>query len=297
MSADINLPTLTGALSLFNDYLVGQKHPGTTIKAYSDDIRRWILWLPTITTIGYPSELTREDIEEYKTYLAREQGCETTTIRRKLASMKRFTKFLVDRGFLQTDIAERVRPPKLGTREPNFLTDKEYKTLLFEAQRRGSLRDYAMLQILVQTGIRVGELVRLKLTDIDWTIPQLVLKGRKHGVDTNLPMPRQAAESLRSYLAIRPPAPVEQVFLSKSARPLDERGVRYIVKFYLNKAGITKKASVHTLRHTYGTHKTAKGMTLKELQYLMGHKKAETTLRYVHLLTTRLKEAQEATSL
>lgn len=288
---------LSRALQRFSDYLVGEKHPGSTVTAYTKDIRHWLDWLATVTVADVTPQLTREDIEEYKTFLAREHGAEATTIRRKLAAIRRFTRFLVDHGLLAVDIAERVKPPKLGTKEPNFLTDQEYKALLFEVHRLGKPRDYAILQLLVQTGLRVGELVRLSLSDIDWTVPQLLLRGRKHGVDTNVPLPRQAADSLKSYLAVRPSGQAVRLFLSKTERPLDERSVRYIVKGYLAKAGITKKASVHTLRHTYGTHKTAKGMTLKELQYLMGHKKAETTLRYVHLATTRLKEAQEATSL
>ncbi len=297
MSSHNKTLSLNEALTLFTDYLVGEKHPETTVRAYTDDVRLWLSWLSSVTTATSISDLTREDIEEYKTFLARERGCEATSIRRKLASIKRLSRFLVDRGLLENDIAEKVKPPRVGTKEPNFLSQAEYKALLFEAQRRGRLRDLAILQLFVQTGVRVGELVRLKLSDVDWTVPQLVLKGRKHGVDTNLPIPRQATEALKAYLAVRPPSPIEEIFLSKSSRALDERSVRYMVKYYLAKAGITKKASVHTLRHTYGTHKTAKGMTLKELQYLMGHKKAETTLRYVHLVTTRLKEAQEATAL
>ena len=297
MNTDIKPLDLKEALNRFGDYLTGESHPQTTIRAYTDDIRRWLEWLATVTVSEQTDDLERQDIEEYKTYLAREQGSEATTIRRKLAAIKRFTHYLVDRGHMATDIAERVKSPRLGTKEPNFLTDQEYKSLLFEAHRLGRPRDYAILQLLVQTGLRVGELVHLSMAAIDWTVPQLLLRGRKHGVDTNVPLPRQAGEALKSYLAVRQTGDCQSVFLSKSARPLDERSVRYLVKGYLARAGITKKASVHTLRHTYGTHKTAKGMTLKELQYLMGHKKAETTLRYVHLATTRLKEAQEATAL
>src|SRR5437867_1777361 len=213
-----NTPTFSDALIAFADQLIGEKHPATTTDAYVGDVRRWIAWLATVTVAATPRNLAREDVEEYKTHLAREDGAQATTIRRKLASLRRFTQFLVDRGYAATAVADRVKSPKIGSRDPNFLTDKEYKAMLFEAQRKGRPRDYAMLQLLVQTGLRVGELVRLRLTDIDWTIPQLLVKGRKNGVDTNVPLERQAVASLSAYLAIRPASSAAEIFLSKSER-------------------------------------------------------------------------------
>jgi site-specific recombinase XerD len=130
-----------------------------------------------------------------------------------------------------------------------FLNQQEYKALLYEAQRRGRARDEAILMTLIQCGLREGELVRLELSDVDLAKRELHLRGRKGGVDTDIPLVEAAVEALRNYLAVRPNIPHSKVFVSsRSAKPLAERAIRYLVKYYMKRAGIRKQASTHTLR-------------------------------------------------
>ena len=116
-------------------------------------------------------------------------------------------------------------------------------------------------------------------------------------MDTDIPLPTPAVEALTPWIALRPVTQLTRVFLSKTKRPLDERSIRYLVKYYMRKAGIKKQASAHTLRHTFGAFKSAKNVDLKTLQYWMGHKSPETTLHYLHLVKKRAPELMEATTL
>lgn len=128
-------PTLSASLAAFADALSGEKHPTTTIDAYVGDVQRWITWLPTITVSPTLEGLTRDDVEDYKTHLAREEGAEAATIRRKLASLRRFTHFLVDRGY--ASIKEERRRSKVI---PRFFDEKSALKICFSSLLRASQR-------------------------------------------------------------------------------------------------------------------------------------------------------------
>jgi len=168
-----------------------------------------------------------------------------------------------------------------------LLTTPEYKALLFEAA--SSPRNLAILQVFLQTGVRGGELCALNLHHIDLVGKEQHVRARKGVIDTTIPLSNAAAEALREYLAVRPAAFSDPLFLNKAPEPLSDPAVRYLVKAYLGRAGILIRkpnASVHTLRHTFGTHKSDREVDLATLQYWMGHKKRETTYRYIHLART-----------
>jgi len=200
-------------------------------------------------------------------------------------------------AYHNTNLAGGIRSPRVPRKEPVFLNQQEYKALLYEAQRRGRPRDEALLQTLIQCGLREGELVRLRLADIDLNKREIHVRDRKGGIDTDIPLSSPAFDALTKWLNVRPDVPHTRVFASKSGHPLDERAIRYLVRYYMRRAGINKQASAHTLRHTFGAWKSAKGVDLKTVQYWMGHKRAETTLHYLHLVKKRAPELMEATSL
>jgi integrase/recombinase XerC len=302
--------TINDAIDRFGDYLAAQGYPPLTIKTYLADVSYWRAWLAQNSVIQQVSQLAREDVSEYLVHLAKNgqgrpyaynskaTGLSPVTLKRKLAALRKLSTFLVEHGYHSSDITSSIRSPRVPRKEPVFLNQQEYKALLYEAQKRGRPRDEAILMTLIQCGLRESELVRLELADIDLQKRDLHLRGRKGGVDTDLPLVQDVVEALSNWLSVRPSVTHSKVFVSsRSDKPLDERAIRYLVKHYMKKAGIRKQASTHTLRHTFGAFKSAKNVDLKTLQYWMGHKRPETTLHYLHLVKKRAPELVEATSL
>ncbi len=312
MTATHHSITIDEAIEKFKDYLTGQKHPPLTITTYTKNVQYWKEWLERNVMLTQIEELSKEDVTEYLIALAKKgdgrpynlsntnssSGLGATTLKKKLAAIRKFSLFLVDSKYHTVDITYGIKSPRIPKREPAFLNQQEYKTLLYEAQSRGKKRDYAILMTLLQCGLRENELVKLTLEDVDLEKKELHLRNRKGGVDTDIPLPSPAVEALEKWLEVRPNENQHnQTFLSKTNRPLDERAIRYLVKFYMKRAGIKKQASAHTLRHTFGAFKSAKNVDLKTLQYWMGHKSPETTLHYLHLVKKRAPELMESTIL
>jgi site-specific recombinase XerD len=302
--------TLDEALIKFADYLTGQKHPVLTITTYVKNVQYFREYLRENSLSTKVSELCREDVTEYLLSLAKTgagrsspstakntDGLSATTLKKKLAAIRKFSLYLLESGCHKVDITAGIKSPRISKREPAFLNQGEYKLLLYETQRRGKARDYAILMVLLQCGLRESELTKLTLQDMDLEKRELHLRNRKGGVDTDIPLPTPAIEAVSQWYSVRPATEYTHVFLSKTSKPLDERSIRYLVKYYMRKAGIKKQASAHTLRHTFGAFKSAKNVDLKTLQYWMGHKSPETTLHYLHLVKKRAPELMETTTL
>lgn len=305
--------TIDEAIQRFSDYLSSQKYALKTVETYMADITYWRRWLEKNTVISKVRQLVREDITEYLIYLSREcmgrfyldgsndkpagLGLAATSIKKKLAALRKFALFLVESDYHNHNITNAIKTPRIPQKEPAFLNRHEYSALLYEARRRHKTRDFAILMTFIQTGIREGELVRLTLEDVNLKSKEITVKNRKGGVDTIIPLSTPVLVALSEWLAIRPNVNHNQVFVSKTGKPLTERTIRYLVKHYMRKAGIRKQASTHTLRHTFGAFKSAKNVDLKTLQYWMGHKQVETTLHYLHLIKKRAPELMEKTAL
>jgi site-specific recombinase XerD len=157
-------------------------------------------------------------------------------------------------------------------------------------------RDYAILQVFLQTGIRVSELAHLTMNDIDFLKPSLIVAG-KGKVSREIALEKKGIQALKSYLAVRPESLASRLFLNYKGEPISERGIRKLVVRYTKAAGITKKASCHTLRHTFATYKAEKGVSPFQLQQWLGHANLNTTQIYVHLGKQNAKKIMEQTSL
>jgi site-specific recombinase XerD len=157
-------------------------------------------------------------------------------------------------------------------------------------------RDYAVLQVFLQTGIRVSELANLTTEDIDFIKPAITVKG-KGSVEREIALEKKGIHALKSYLAIRPNSISKRVFLNYQGEPISERGIRKLVVKYRKEAGITKKASCHTLRHTFATCKAEKGVSAYQLQQWLGHANLNTTQIYVHLGKQNARKIMQDTSI
>jgi integrase/recombinase XerD len=150
------------------------------------------------------------------------------------------------------------------------------------------LRDYAILQVFLQTGLRVSELVGLTIQDIDLDEGTMLINGKGQKQRT-IYLEKKATQALKSYLKERPESGDQHVFLNYQGNGLSVRGVMDIVEKYRKLAGISKKFSCHSLRHTCATYKASRGYTPRELQDLLGHEKPETSFIYVHMARDQKK--------
>jgi len=251
-----------------------------TIIAYRTDLRQFFHYISeTDISVTTPTAITRTHIIDYLASLA-QQGRSGVTRARKLAAIREYCKFLVAEKLLDSSPTTNIGMPKKERKSRVFLRVDEYMRLLNAAA--GNSRDYAILQLFLQTGIRVAELVGLTLPALDLVEGTMLINGKGMKQRT-LYLEKKATQALRAYLATRPRSSDEHVFLNYEGKGLSVQGVRDIIDKYGKEAGITKKFSCHSLRHTCATYKAAKGYTAAELQDLLGHEKPDTSLIYVHM--------------
>jgi integrase/recombinase XerC len=290
--------TTTQSLELLLTALRGQNYSPKTLRAYGDDLRQFLGWVQrNRVDWEIPKRFSRVDIEGFMSYLASQQMTGVTRVR-KLAALRKFFTFLEENQIITGNPAITVKGARREEKEPGILYKEQYKALLYEAS--DNLRDYAIIMTFLQTGIRLSELVNLRVEDIDFEHRLLTVRQGKGKKDRQIPLVDEAVKALRNYLRYRNTELIlddDIFFLAKNGTSLNVSSVKYLVAKYVKKAGIRKKVSVHTLRHTFGAHKADKQMGVATLQELMGHKKKETTLKYIHLAKTNLRQEMAHTAL
>jgi site-specific recombinase XerD len=290
--------TTTQSRELFLRALQGQNFSPKTLRAYGDDLQQFLAFVEkNRMDWDIPTRFTRGDIEGFMQYLAGHNMTGVTRVR-KLAAIRKFFTFLEENSILAANPAHTVKGARREEKEPNILYKEQYKALLYEAS--DNIRDYAIIQTFLQTGIRLSELASLRVDDVDLEHRMLTVQQGKGKKDRQIPLVDDVAKALRNYMRYRNTQLIEDdeiLFLAKNGTSLNVSTVKYTVAKYVKKAGIRKKVSVHTLRHTFGAHKADKQMSLATLQELMGHKKKETTLKYIHLAKTNLRQEMVQTAL
>jgi site-specific recombinase XerD len=291
MTQTTKQPTLIESLDRFTLEL--DKSP-LTIEAYRADVLQFIRYLEetdfTVTTAG---QVDRYHITEYLQHL-KGLGRAGVTRARKLISLQVYFSFLVKSGAIPRSPATGIDRPKKERRPKDFLRPEEYNRLLVQAA--GDPRDYAILQVFLQTGIRVSELVAILVSDVDMEQKTVAIHG-KGEKERLIPLEKKAMQALKSWLAVRPKGADQCLFLTYQGTGFSIRGIRKLVDKYLRQAAITKKISCHGLRRTCLTNKAARNMNAFAIQKLAGHERMETTRIYVQLGTEDLRPMMEATSL
>lgn len=286
------MTTTTGRIDEFSHWLEGKNCSSNTVRAYRADLRGLFDFLgPTP-----PETVTLADLERYLgTLAATHTG---TTRARKAHTFHAFFGWLARRT-KQPSPAGELELPKKEEREAAVLTEHQYRAVRDVV--REDPRASAIVEVLLQTGIRVGELVVVLKTDVTWSTPDTVAgllvrqgKGKK---DRWVVLNSTAERALQRYLKTRrrrDPSP--HLFVTRTGRPMDPRGVRYLVAKTFRLARI-QQGSVHTLRHTFGTHQIQKGTDVIVVQHQMGHASLTTTQKYVHLVRRLQEEQIEANAL
>ena len=234
-----------------------------------------------------PDDVSLNDLEAYLADLDR-RGYAGTSRRQKTYAIKSFFAFLKQYGYVDHSVVQSLIPPKVEVKEPRVLSEQEYQALLRACSHE--VRDAAIVELLLQTGIRLSELAKLSLDDVE--LPARISRdpdntGRLHVVgkgskSRTIPLNYKACKALKAWLKTRPDVDHNHHFVTKFLTPVSPRAFQYVVKKYLDEAGI-KGASVHTLRHTFATHHVAKGTDLRTVQEALGHRDLKTTSIYVQL--------------
>ncbi|HUW22397.1 MAG TPA: tyrosine-type recombinase/integrase [Candidatus Bathyarchaeia archaeon] len=246
-----------------------------------------------------PQKIELRLLNEYMAELDK-RGLAGLTRRRKASSIKSFFNFMENFDYIQKNVAHRLIPPKREETTPKVLTENEVKKLQLAVANVP--RDAAIIELLLQTGIRLSELARLKTGDV--YLPSKVtkdpenagavtVKRGKGGKDRVITLNHKACRALKTYLRVRPELDNGALFFSKFKSPISHKGYQWIIKKYLKEAEI-KDAHVHSLRHTFGTQMAKKGVNLRVIQEAMGHADLKMTSRYVSLARELMdKEMQE----
>jgi integrase/recombinase XerD len=267
----------------------------SSLASYRRDLVAWSDWLERY---GRKRLLAaeRSDIERFLAMQFRAQA-KTTSISRRLSSLRRFYRLQAAQGAIGADPTLRVRAPKLARRLPKSLSEKQVEALLDAPDTATTLglRDRAMLETLYATGLRVSELVGLKLGQVsfDAGIVRVLGKGSKERL---VPLGEEAVASLTRYLAtarvdLLGAGRSDAVFITARRGPLTRQAFWQLTKRYALKAGIAAAAlSPHTLRHAFATHLLNHGADLRVVQMLLGHADITTTTIYTHVARERLKQ-------
>jgi site-specific recombinase XerD len=292
--ADMQTITLEKGLATFLSVLSGKNRSAATIRAYSCDIAQLISFLHANNVlIQTPAEVEKIDVMEYLSSLAKR---ELTGIARarKMSAIREYFRFLEGVGLITKSPTTGIETPKREKNGRQVLRPDEYTKMLSLAG--ANPRDYAILQVFLQTGIRVSELANLTKDDIDFVKPSITVRG-KGSVEREIALEKKGMHALKSYLAVRGESVSKRVFLNYQGEPISERGIRKLVVKYRKEAGITKKASCHTLRHTFATYKAEKGLSAYQLQQWLGHANLNTTQIYVHLGKQNARKIMQNTTL
>ncbi len=265
-----------------------------TIQAYRTDILQFVTWLnENDLTVTGAHQVTRSHINEYLRYLAN-KGRTGTTRARKLVSLHLFFTYLVHEGVIPSSPTAKVKRPRRERKSKHVLRPDEFQRMAGAA--RGSPRDYALLQLLIQTSIRVSEVIAIRLSELDLEHNTLTIHG-KGSRERMIPLEKKALHALQSYLVVRPKTTDQHLFLNYQGKGLSIGGVRKMVEKYAKRASIPKKISCHGLYYTCATNRAVLGMIAFYLRTPLGHGRMRKSKKFMPIGTEELRKLMEFTSL
>ncbi len=265
-----------------------------TIIAYKKDVEQLLDYLQNVKKITDVKKVTTEDLKDFVEDLKTVKKFNLKTVSRKINSIRTFFKSLVDAGMFGEfeNPALRVSHPKFETAPPRILSRLEYRALR-DASRKDP-RLYAMVETLLQTGLRLGELYRLRVGDIRKTStgkPYLYIEAYGAHPARKVPLNKAVYEALMNYINNYRPEPrgdIDNVFLTKNGNPVPIRNIRAAIKRAFRDAGI-KDATVNDIRNTFIAYHLARGMNLLTLAKIVGHRRVSTTEKYLSLVKHKIE--------
>jgi len=274
------MPTiLSEAQQQFTENLRTEGKANATVIAYSKDIEQLVEFLKQ-QNVTLPAEVEFEQIDAFKELL-KKQRYTGKSISRKINSIKAFFRFLIARGEITENPADVVVHPKVDALPPRVLSKIEYRALRDAC--RGDVRMSAIVELLLQTGMRISELADLQVNEMDLERNSIYIHPQNSRSARRVPLNAAAKAALSDYLKIRPRAREKTLFLTKTCRPFLVRNIRTAIDRYFRLAGI-KDAKVNDLRHTFIVEQLKAGTPLVYISQLVGHKRITTTEKYLKLI-------------
>jgi integrase/recombinase XerD len=275
-------------LEQFRDYLALEAgNSGNTVESYLRDLRRFVDWL-TLKAIRGPGSVSRNQLREF-VYALKDLGLSAATIRRQVSAIRTYYGFLLAEGLAESDPSERLEMPRRGRRLPDVLSVADMEKLLAAPQADQPLawRDRALLELGYGAGLRVSELCGLTLNNLRLSegLVRVLGKGSKERL---VPVGRSVIGAVSVYLhqvrsELDRGASQDRLLLNGRGGPLSRVGAWGIVKRCAKAAGIRKRVTTHTLRHTFATHLLEGGADLRAVQEMLGHADLSTTQIYTHV--------------
>ncbi|MBI2330019.1 tyrosine-type recombinase/integrase [Candidatus Daviesbacteria bacterium] len=271
--------SLQDAHQQFIGHLKGKSRASATILAYGKDIEQLVDYLDKQDKTD-PTAVETADLQAFMQKLA-DENYTPKSISRKTNSTKTFFKFLKASGLVSGDPAIGLEHPKFENKPPRILTKLEYRALRDAA--RADVRMLAVIELLLQTGIRIGELAKVRVEDIDLENLTVHVPPFEDTRERIIPLNKSAAEAIKNYLPQRTKTPNHALFVTKTGRPLLIRNIRTAIDRYFRIAGI-KGAKVNDLRHTWVAFQLESGVPMTMVSKLAGHKRLSTTEKYLQFI-------------
>lgn len=279
----------------FENYLSTVKHSSkNTIAAYIRDLVKFENFMKEQGKQSV-DEITATNLTTYVLHLEKE-GLSSATISRSIASIRAFFMYLLRQGQIAQDPSEQLKPPKVEKRIPDTLTVEEVNLLLEQPSGDSpkELRDKAMLELLYATGIRVSELISLKVQDVNLRLSYVCCRDEEK--ERVIPIESAARDALVRYMNTAREIlcrNTDYLFSNCQGNVMTRQGFWKIIKHYASMAGIEKDITPHMIRHSFATHLVNNGADLKAVQEMLGHSDISTTQIYMKKSAVRLKEVYD----
>ncbi|MGI5898150.1 MAG: tyrosine-type recombinase/integrase [Candidatus Dojkabacteria bacterium] len=287
--AQINNVNFKKEADLFVDDLRRKSRSEATIIAYAKDLEQLLNYFSKNGIVAF-EKVTIEDLEGYRQNL-QDNNYTPKSISRKINSTRTFFRYLLENNIIKDNVSEKLSHPRFEVKPPRILSEMEYRSL--RDVSRIDIRLYSIVEILLQTGIRIGELAGLTLDDIrqskDGKINFLYIKQAGSHAARKVPLNKSAKKAIDEYMNVRPETEEDTLFVTKNGRPLLVRNIRTAIDKAFERAGI-KNAKVNDLRNTFIAHHLANGIDLRVVSKLVGHKRLSTTEKYLNTIKTEVNE-------
>jgi site-specific recombinase XerD len=275
MATTIDLKT---AHAQFTDYLGSRRRAKATIVAYHKDIEQLVSFLENMGKKAV-AEVSRDELEAFIKKLESD-SYKAKSISRKINSIKTFFRFLKSSDNMSVDPAVEIEHPKYEIKPPRILSKLEYRALRDAC--RGDIRTHAIVELFLQTGVRIGELANLATDDVKDT--ELHIAPQEGHAERMVPLNKAGKEAVSHYMEIRGNGDKSKaLFITKTGKPLLIRNIRTAIDRYFKVAGI-EDAKVNDLRHTFIAHHLMAGTPITTLSKLVGHKRLSTTEKYLEFV-------------
>jgi len=270
-----------------------KKTAENTAMSYRRDLNKWADYMESLN-ITDVNQITVEHLKDYIQYLD-EMQFKAATVSRNIASIKALYHYMYKEKLVKEDISDCLRAPKVEKKMPEIMTMNEAVSLLEQptGDSPKEIRDRAMLELLYATGIRVTELITLKLSDLNMQMGYLICRdGSKERM---IPFGNKAKNAVFKYMenarnALLVEYDTDVLFVNCSGQPMSRQGFWKLIKFYAKKAGIESEITPHTLRHSFAAHLVENGADLRSVQEMMGHSDISTTQIYANMNHNHLRE-------